>query len=103
MVYLPKSVASCEQAAPNRKMATRWTNSAITEGIRIADEMLIVEELFWRVSLFEWLLFLHRNISMMIICFGFFEFQRRENIKIVNIIIPIVEFGLVDDGLDRSI
>jgi hypothetical protein len=53
------------------------------EGIRIADEMLILEELYdWRVSI----LFLHRNISMMFICFRihFFAFRRKENTKIVK-------------------
>jgi hypothetical protein len=69
-------VASCEQAAPKRKMATKWTSSAITEGIRIADETLIVEALFWRVSLLELLeLFLHRNISIIIICLNVLERQ----------------------------
>ena len=86
MVYLPKSVASCEQAAPNRKMATRWTSSAITEGIRIADEMLIVDALFWRVSRFECDLFLHRKISMITICFvHIFHFQKKkEKTQLLN-------------------
>ena len=96
MVYLPKSVASCEQAAPKRKMATKWTSSEITEGIRIADEMLIVEALFWRVILLELELFLHRKISIIIICFEFF---RKKMLKILL----SSHIWLVADGLDRSI
>lgn len=99
MVYLPKSVVSWEQAAPKRKMATRWKISATAAGIR-SDEMFSDEALFCRLNLLECKLFFQRKTSTMII----YKKKTNQRNKWVD---WEKECGdicrLVADGLDRSI
>jgi hypothetical protein len=73
MKYLPKSVAHSVQAAPKRKMAIRWITSTTSDGMRILDEIFIVEEVLREVRFCDGELSFHRTISTIIICYNIEE------------------------------